>query len=157
MEKIKDTYYLYYATVSEKGNPAVGLSASEDLHRWNDLGPCFKRTEGWVPESPLVIHRKGRYYLWIFPFDELLVSDNPADFHHAESVRIRMPEIEEFYAPEIIDSRFDDRYLIGFHGHKGCRITCAIMTWRKDEITITCIDNKQQLEPWDFGREETRV
>ena len=86
MEKIDDTYYLYYATVCNDCNPAVGMSVSDDLHHWNDPGPCFKRTLGWVPESPIVIRRADRFYLWIFPFQELIVSDEPANFHHAESV-----------------------------------------------------------------------
>ena len=154
VEKIGGTYYLYYATVCEDGNPAVGLSASDDLYRWRDLGPCFKRTDGWVAESPLVIRREDRYYLWIFPFEELLLSDNPTDFHHAESVQIQMAELSEFYAPEIIDSRFDDRYLIGFHGHKGCRITFGEMTGVKDRIAITCIDREEQLKPWNFGHKQ---
>ena len=157
VEKIGDTYYLYYATVCEDGNPAVGLSATEDLNHWHDLGPCFKRTEGWVPESPLVICRSDRYYLWIYPFDELLISDNPTDFNRAKATQIQMSEINEFYAPEIIDSRFGDGYLIGFHGHKGCRISLGVMTWENDDITITCIDNEQQLKPWDFDHKKAQT
>ena len=63
MEKIGNTYYLYYATVCEDGSPAVGLSASDNLRIWRDLGPCFKRKQSWVPKSPLVIRREEIYYL----------------------------------------------------------------------------------------------
>ena len=151
VEKIGDTYFLYYTSICEDGNPAVGLSASKNLRHWHDLGPCFKRTQGWVPESPLVIRRGDRYYLWIFPFEELHVSEDPTDFQDAESVPVRAVELNRIVAPEIIDRRYEDRYLIGFYGHKGRRISIGVMAWEKDGIAVTGIDEEEQLKPWDFS------
>lgn len=151
MEKIGDTCFLYYATICEDGNPAVGLSASKDLHHWDDLGPCFVRAQGWVPESPLVIRRGDRYYLWIFPFEEIHVSEEPTDFHGSESLPVRAVGLNRIVAPEIIDRRYEDRDLIGFYGHKGRRISIGAMSWEKDGIAVSVIDEKEQLKPWNFS------
>ena len=151
VEKIGDTHYLYYATVCEDGYPAVGLSASDDLRIWHDLGPCFKRKQYWVPESPLVIHREEKYFLWVLPNQELHVSDDPTDFHGNKSVPVRAVELNRIVAPEIIDRRYEDKYLIGFYGHRGRRISIGIMAWEKDEVVVTGIETEEQLEPWSFS------
>ena len=147
IEIIDGIYYLYYSTICADGNPAVGLSASIDLLEWEDLGPCFKRTNGWIPESPLVIQRDGKYFLWIHAFtDDFYVSDDPANFHSAEKVPVTGINL---MAPEIIDRRYKDKYLIGFYGYKRRRISLGIMNWLENGIKIDPITNSSELAPWE--------
>jgi len=149
VEKVGDVCYLYYATVAADGNPAVGLAASEDLRRWDDLGPCLKRTGGWVPESPLVLARGGKYYLMPLPNDRLYESDDPTDFHGARQVPVSSDV--KVVAPEIFDRRGDDEFLIGFYGHKGPRISMGVMTWRADRVEIRHVSRPGELAAWGLG------
>ncbi|NQT93075.1 MAG: family 43 glycosylhydrolase [Lentisphaerae bacterium] len=145
VEEVDGVHYLYYATVCGDGNPGVGLAASVDLSEWIDLGPCLKRTDGWVPESPLVIPRDGKYYLMVLPNEACYVSDSPETFHNATTIPVSGPRV---VAPEILDRRFHDRYLIGCYGPQGCRISVCIMEWREGQIDISPVTDAKQLEPW---------
>ena len=66
-------------------------------------------------------------------------------------MQVRAVELNRIVAPEIIDRRYEDRYLIGFYGHKGRRISIGAMAWEKDGIAVTVIDEKERLKPWDFS------
>jgi hypothetical protein len=81
-----DTYYLYYTVgrkVPETGQPeySVGIFSSKDLLDWKDEG-FIRLTESLAtpPESPFVVKRDGRYYLFYSNYKygiAYAVSDNP--------------------------------------------------------------------------------
>lgn len=148
VQRVDEWYLLYYTAFCADGYSGVGLAASKDLVRWEDLGPCFKRdASSWLAESPLVIERKGKYYLLpsATPGIQCFESDDPTDFHHKRQLEVINHGIT---APEVIDTRFEDRYLIGYHGDEGKRYTVGIMHWEGDRVRIERITEPAQLEPW---------
>lgn len=149
VELIGGVYYVYYATVAGDGNPSVGLAASTGLEKWADLGPCLKRTGGWVPESPLLIRRRGKFYLMPAPNDCFYESDDPASFHNAR--RVPVTSGVRIVAPEIFDRHGDDEFLIGFYGHKGPRISIGVMTWRGDAVDIKTVTEREELKAWGLA------
>ena len=62
------TAYLYYCTAvadgSERGRAAMGIACSKDLLHWEDCGFCELEGCTNALESPFVMHRDGRYYLF---------------------------------------------------------------------------------------------
>ena len=66
-----------------------------------------------------MIRREDKYFLWVLPKRELNVSEDHTDFHGDKSVPVRAVELKRSMAPEIIDRRYEDNYLIGFYGHRG--------------------------------------
>lgn len=59
--------YLYYASVCEKPQrlrPAIGIIRSEDLLNWEDLGPILLPNCKTVCESPFILKKEGKYYLF---------------------------------------------------------------------------------------------
>ena len=81
-----DTYYLYYTVgrkVPETGKPeySVGIFSSKDLLDWKDESFIrFAESVTTPPESPFVVKRDGRYYLFYSNYKygiSYAVSDDP--------------------------------------------------------------------------------
>ena len=77
-------YYMYYCTnkkVGDKLVSAMGVASSKDLLHWEDLGASTELGTERAQESPYMIKRNGRYYLFFTDCDRhgtaYAVSDNP--------------------------------------------------------------------------------
>lgn len=88
--RYKDKWIMYYTATSrpEGGNHIVACAESGDLLRWNNRKVVFchsrQGTYEGPTESPFVVHRNGKYYLFVCtntPYRNTAVyeSDNP--FH----------------------------------------------------------------------------
>ncbi len=62
------TSYMYYCTSKYDGKggavPALGIASSSDMYNWKDLGAYSFNICDHALESPFVIKRGGRYYLF---------------------------------------------------------------------------------------------
>lgn len=89
--RVGDEWVLYYTATStpEGGNHVVAAVTSRDLVRWSNKRVVFvhpkRGTFGGPTESPFVVARGGRYYLFVCtnePYDDSAVyeSDSPWSF-----------------------------------------------------------------------------
>ena len=61
------TYYMYYCTSKgtfEKQQDAMGLASSTDLLHWKDKGATLELYTERASESPFVVKRDGKYYMF---------------------------------------------------------------------------------------------
>ncbi len=95
--RLGDKWVMYYTATSkpEGGNHVVAYVTSDDLVTWNSRGVAFvdpsKGKWGGPTESPLVVRRDDRYYLFIGPrpdYDgtDVFVSRNPLRWKHEDKV-----------------------------------------------------------------------
>lgn len=77
-------YYMYYCTTRylEDGSThnAMGIAKSQDLINWEHCDACLLEGCNHMPESPYVIKRKGKYYMFYTNCGVgtcYAVSDNP--------------------------------------------------------------------------------
>ena len=86
--KLKDKWVMYYTAnrPANKGNHVVMAVTSKNLIKWGNPVIVFKHpgigTFGGPTESPFVVERKGKFYLFLCtntPYDDTAayVSDNP--------------------------------------------------------------------------------
>lgn len=79
-----DTFYCYYTAIQKTGKvpeSCVGISSSKDLLNWKDEGFIrLEHSHKTPPESPFVVKRDGRFYLFYTSYDHgtvYAVSDHP--------------------------------------------------------------------------------
>jgi sucrose-6-phosphate hydrolase SacC (GH32 family) len=68
-------YYTALYPVKDGLKNAVGIAISDDLINWKDAGIAVKDDRNGATESPFVVKRDGKYY--IFMNDRISVSDDP--------------------------------------------------------------------------------
>ena len=77
-------YYMYYCTTKKTPDgdmDAMGLASSDDLLHWNDEGATLELYTKRASESPYVVKRNGKYYMFFTDCERggtgYAVSDNP--------------------------------------------------------------------------------
>ena len=114
--RVGEEWILYYTATSapEGGNHVVAAVTSRDLVHWSDKREVFvhpkRGTFGGPTESPFVVARDGRYYLFVCtnePYDDTAVyeSDSPWSF----SADRRVGQLSA-HAAEVVS--FGDEWLV---------------------------------------------
>ncbi len=108
-----DTWYAYYTT-----DETVYRTANDLRGPWSESA---RSTGHWAnPESPFVLKRRGRYYLWAQM--NVFISQNPQRFDGPLAAHTMLPKPEHYhpayrrgtYAPEIFRDRQGRWYIAGY-------------------------------------------
>jgi len=154
--RVNKHFLMAYTTMHTNGCPVVGGLVSNDLKRWEDIGPILYRPMqigGWMPESvniqPLP---DGQWALIpsVSPGLEYYLSDDPHHWHDIKPVAISYSGglDDEPMGIEIL-WRDDKRgeWLVAFFEQSNNRlffgVLCTRSKWR-----LTRFENQSQLEPW---------
>lgn len=119
-----DMFYAYYCahTYSEELNRGVyciGVASSKDLYNWKDEGfVILKESMNTPPESPFVIKKNGKYYLFYTDYKAgtvFAISDNPTTgfIDAAPEIRTIIPSVS---ASEIYFS--NGKWYISYISHE---------------------------------------
>lgn len=132
---VADTWIMYYCATSkpEGGNHVVKAVTSTDLLSWGNPQEVFQSpstgTSGGPVESPFVVYREGKYYLFIcgkngYRSTACYVSDNPMHWDEKDEVG-ELP----FHCAEIIHAPGDKWYASGGGwGNKG--LDLVELSWK---------------------------
>ena len=136
--RLKDKWVMYYTAnrPAKKGNHVVIAVTSDDLINWKNPKVVFTHpiigTYGGPTESPFVVARKGKYYLFIctnMPYDDsaVYVSDNP--FHWDIKNKVgKFPA----HAVEVIQDN-DGKWYISRCGWGRGGVYLAPLTWKDEQ------------------------
>lgn len=136
--KLKNKWVMYYTATrpAHKGNHVVIAVTSDDLINWKDPKVVFKDatigTYGGPTESPFVVARKGKYYLFVCtnrPYDDtaVYVSGNPFSWKMGNKVG-KFPA----HAAEVVQDN-DGKWYISRAGWGRGGVYLAPLIW-KDEL-----------------------
>lgn len=100
-------YILYFVAWVKETNGkrvAIGAATSNDLVSWKDVGPVLVRDAAFghstvSMESPCVIERQGRYFLFYKHRDEtrLVISDDPLNFNDRQDTWFSIAHAAEIF------------------------------------------------------------
>jgi hypothetical protein len=133
--RVGDQWVLYYCATSapQGGNHTVKALTSPDLLHWSDAKEVFRSpatgTSGGPTESPFVVPRNGKYYLFIcgetgYKSTPAYVSDSPFHWDPANKVGFAGA-----HAAEIVEAPGDKWYVSGAGWGNG-GVDLAELTWK---------------------------
>jgi arabinan endo-1,5-alpha-L-arabinosidase len=137
--RIGDEWVMYYTATSgpDGGNHVVKYATSKDLTSWTVKGTAFTDPStgkyGGPTESPFVVRRGSKYYLFIGPRDgnkdvfdgtDVFVSEDPFHFRLQDKVG-HIPA----HAPEVIQDT-DGKWWISRCGAERGGVSLAPLIWK---------------------------
>jgi arabinan endo-1,5-alpha-L-arabinosidase len=131
-----DRWLLYYTATSkpEGGNHTVNVVTSPDLSHWSNRQEVFRDlevgTSGGPTESPFVVARNGKYYLFVCTnhgYNETAVYESETPFHwDAANLVGKFPA----HAVEVIQTP-DGKWFVSRAGWGQGGVYLAELTWEK--------------------------
>jgi arabinan endo-1,5-alpha-L-arabinosidase len=133
--RFNDKWVMYYAATSrpEGGNHTVKLVTSPDLSHWSNKQEAFRDSEigtyGGPTESPFVVERHGKYYLFVctnhgYNETAVYVSDTPLHWEPANLVG-KFPA----HAAEVVQTP-EGKWFVSRAGWGQGGVYLAELTWQ---------------------------